>query len=35
MALGLSSDWMVTIFIGMLAFPMAFALALAGRRKLW
>jgi NADH-quinone oxidoreductase subunit A len=35
MALGLSSDWMVTIFIGMLAFPMAFALSLAGRRELW
>ena len=35
MALGLSSDWMVTIFIGMLAFPMAFALVLAGRRELW
>jgi len=35
MALGLSSAWMVTIFIGMLAFPMAFALVLAGRRELW
>ena len=35
MALGLSSDWVVTIFIGMLAFPMAFALVLAGRRELW
>ena len=35
MALGLSSDWMVTIFIGMLAIPMGFALALAGRRELW
>lgn len=35
MALGLSSDWVVTMFIGMLAFPMAFALVLAGRRELW
>ena len=35
MALGLSSDWVVTIFIGMLALPMAFALVLAGRRELW
>ena len=35
MALGLSSDWVVTIFIGMLFVPMAFALVLAGRRELW
>jgi len=35
LALGLSSDWVVTIFIGMLAFPMGFALVLAGRRELW
>ncbi len=35
MALGLSSDWIVTAFIGMLAFPMAFALVQAGRRELW
>ena len=35
MALGLSSDWIVTIFIGMLFIPMAFALVLAGRRELW
>ena len=35
MALGLSSDWVVTIFIGMLFIPMAFALVLAGRRELW
>jgi NADH-quinone oxidoreductase subunit A len=35
LALGLASDWIVTIFIGMLAFPMTFALALAGRRELW
>lgn len=35
LALGLSSDWMVTLFIGMLFVPMAFALALAGRRELW
>jgi len=35
MALGLSSDWVVTIFMGMLFIPMAFALVLAGRRELW
>jgi NADH-quinone oxidoreductase subunit A len=35
MALGLSSDWIVTIFMGMLFIPMAFALVLAGRRELW
>ncbi len=35
MALGLSSDWVVTIFIGMLALPMVFALVLAGKRELW
>ena len=35
MALGLSSDWMVTIFMGMLFVPMAFALVLAGKRELW
>ena len=35
MALGLSSDWVVTIFMGMLFVPMAFALVLAGRRELW
>jgi NADH-quinone oxidoreductase subunit A len=33
--LGLSSDWAVTLFIGMLFLPMAFALVLAGRRELW
>jgi NADH-quinone oxidoreductase subunit A len=35
MALGLSSDWMVTLFMGMLFVPMAFALGLAGKRELW
>ena len=35
MALGLSSDWTITLFIGMLFIPMAFALVLAGRRELW
>jgi NADH-quinone oxidoreductase subunit A len=34
-ALGLSSDWTVTLFIGMLFIPMAFALVLAGRRDIW
>jgi NADH-quinone oxidoreductase subunit A len=35
LALGLSSDWMVTLFMGMLFIPMAYALVLAGRRELW
>jgi len=35
LALGLSSDWTVTLFMGMLFIPMAFALVLAGRRELW
>jgi NADH-quinone oxidoreductase subunit A len=35
MALGLSSDWTVTLFMGMLFVPMAFALVLAGKRELW
>ncbi len=35
MALGLSSDWLITIFVGMLFLPMAFALVLAGKRELW
>ena len=34
-ALGLSSDWLVTLFVGMLFVPMAFALILAGKRELW
>ena len=33
--LALSSDWVVTLFIGMLFLPMGFALLLAGRRELW
>jgi NADH-quinone oxidoreductase subunit A len=35
LALGLSSDWTVTLFMGMLFVPMAFALVLAGKRELW
>jgi NADH-quinone oxidoreductase subunit A len=35
LALGLSSDWMVTLFMGMLFVPMAFALVLAGKREIW
>lgn len=35
MALGLSSDWMMTLFMGMLFVPMGFAIYLAGRRELW
>jgi len=35
MALGLSSDWMVTLFMVMLFVPMGFAINLAGKRELW
>ena len=35
LGLGLSSDWMVTVFMGMLFIPMAYSLVLAGRRELW
>jgi NADH-quinone oxidoreductase subunit A len=35
LALGVSSDWILTLFIGMLLIPMGFALHLAGRRELW
>ncbi len=35
LALGLSSDWTVTLFMGMLFIPMGFALVLAGKRELW
>jgi NADH-quinone oxidoreductase subunit A len=35
MALGVSSDLLITLFMGMLMIPMAFALVLAGRRELW
>ncbi|MDV3292867.1 MAG: NADH-quinone oxidoreductase subunit A [Nitrososphaerales archaeon] len=35
LALGVSSDWVLTLFIGMLIVPMGFALNLAGRRELW
>ena len=35
LGLGLASDWMVTIFMGMLFVPMGYALHLAGRRELW
>jgi len=35
LALGISSDWILTLFIGMLIIPMAFALHLAGKRELW
>jgi NADH-quinone oxidoreductase subunit A len=33
--LPLSSDWSLTLFMGMLFVPMGFALVLAGRRELW
>lgn len=32
---GLSSDWALTLFVGMLFVPMGLALVLAGRRELW
>ena len=35
MTLGLTSDWTLTLFMGMLFIPMGFALVLAGRRELW
>jgi NADH-quinone oxidoreductase subunit A len=35
LALGVSSDWMVILFMGMLFVPMGFALYLAGKRELW
>jgi NADH-quinone oxidoreductase subunit A len=35
LALGLSSDWVFTLFMGMLFIPMGFALYLAGRREIW
>ena len=35
LALGVPSDWILTLFIGVLLVPMAFALHLAGRRELW
>jgi NADH-quinone oxidoreductase subunit A len=35
MALGLSSNLTVTLFMGMLFIPMGFALVLAGKRELW
>jgi NADH-quinone oxidoreductase subunit A len=35
LSLGLSSDWMVTLFMVLLFVPMGFALFLAGKRELW
>ena len=35
LALGVSSDLMLTLFMGLLFVPMAYALVLAGRRELW
>jgi NADH-quinone oxidoreductase subunit A len=35
LGLGLSSDWMVTLFMALLFVPMGFALVLAGKRDLW
>jgi NADH-quinone oxidoreductase subunit A len=33
--LGVSSSWMMTIFIGALLVPMAFTVYMAGRREIW
>jgi NADH-quinone oxidoreductase subunit A len=35
LGLGLASDWVLTLFMGMLFVPMGFALVLAGKRELW
>jgi NADH-quinone oxidoreductase subunit A len=35
LALGVSSDLIVTLFMGMVFIPMGFAMVLAGRRELW
>jgi NADH-quinone oxidoreductase subunit A len=35
LGLGLSSSWVLTIFMAVLFIPMGFALYLAGRRELW
>ena|SRR5271157_84566 len=35
LSLGLSSDWVLTLFMGVLFVPMGFALYLAGKRELW
>ncbi|MDV3278584.1 MAG: NADH-quinone oxidoreductase subunit A [Nitrososphaerales archaeon] len=35
LALGVASDWTLTLFMGMLFIPMGFALNLAGKRELW
>jgi NADH-quinone oxidoreductase subunit A len=33
--LGVSSSWMMTIFIGALLLPMAFTVYMAGKREIW
>jgi len=33
--LGISSSWMMTIFIGALLLPMGFTVYMAGRREVW
>jgi NADH-quinone oxidoreductase subunit A len=35
LGLGLASDWMIALFMGMIFVPMGYALLLAGRRELW
>ncbi|SRR5712691_7761914 len=34
-SLGLSSSWLITLFIGVLSIPLGFALLMAGRRDQW
>jgi NADH-quinone oxidoreductase subunit A len=35
LVLGLSSSWMMTIFIGALLVPMGFTVYMAGKREIW
>ena len=35
LGLGVSSSWILTLFMGLLFIPMGFALYLAGRREIW
>jgi len=35
LALGVSSSWLISLFIVMLSLPLGFALHMAGKRELW
>jgi len=35
LVLGISSSWMMTIFVGALLLPMALTVYMAGRREIW